>query len=68
MTINSDLLRAIRGPLLLIALGLLFTEDYFGPVSFSKTWPVLLIVYGVLVLLERMVVREGAGATPGGSR
>ncbi len=65
---SSALLRALRGPLLLITVGLLFVADYFGSVPFYRTWPVLLIVYGFLKLLERMVApREGAGAPAGGT-
>ena len=63
---SSELMRAIRGPILLIVLGLLFVGDYFGPFPFYQTWPVLLIVYGALKLLERVLVpRESAPA--GGS-
>jgi Domain of unknown function (DUF5668) len=48
------LLQAIRGPIMLIALGTLVALDYFQGVSFvRRTWPVLLIVFGVMKLLER---------------
>jgi len=60
---NSDspaLLRAVRGPVLLITLGVLFTVDYFHGYPFHRTWPVLLIVFGILKLLERMSVRQAA--------
>ncbi len=50
---SSLLMVAIRGPILLIALGLLFAADQFDYVEFSRTWPVLIILYGVLKLLER---------------
>ena len=55
------LLRAIRGPLLLITLGTLFAVDHFGPYTFWRTWPVLLIVYGVLKLLEYAGPRPTGG-------
>jgi len=61
------LVRAVRGPILLIVLGLLFTADYYGPSPFSRTWPVLLIVYGALWLLERVVPESGAEASRGGA-
>jgi hypothetical protein len=62
------LIRAIRGPILLMAAGLLFAGDYFGPFPFYRTWPVLLIVYGVLKLAERIFVPRDSGETPvGGS-
>lgn len=49
----AELMRAIRGPVLLIALGALLAVDRFSGVAFTKTWPVLLIVYGLMKLLER---------------
>lgn len=50
---GSPLISAIRGPILLIVLGLLFAADQFGYFAFSRTWPVLIIVFGVLKLFER---------------
>ncbi len=51
---RSALLRAVRGPIMLITLGALFSWEYAGGQPFSRTFPVLLIVYGVLKLLERL--------------
>jgi hypothetical protein len=45
---------AICGPLLLITLGLLLAEDQVGSVSFGRTWPVLLIVFGLCKLADFM--------------
>lgn len=70
---RTMLVRAARGPILLITLGLLFLTDFFGPYPFYKTWPVLLIVVGAMKLLERVVIREAeeaeaaAGGPPGGT-
>jgi hypothetical protein len=50
---NPGFLSAIRGPVMLITLGLLLSIDHFGTVSFSRTWPVLLIVFGIFKLMER---------------
>ncbi len=51
---NSDLVQAIRGPIMLITLGVLVSLDYFQGISFTgRTWPTLLIVFGLLKLLER---------------
>jgi len=47
------LMRAVRGPILLITVGTLFAVDHVGPYSFSTTWPALLIVIGLLKLMER---------------
>jgi len=57
---KAALLRAVRGPVLLITLGLLFTADYFYGYAFHRTWPVLLIVFGIMKLLERMGARQAA--------
>ncbi len=61
-TARQAFLRAIRGPIMLITLGALFAWDHFGGFAFSRTFPILLIVYGVLKLLERI----GAGAAESG--
>lgn len=52
------LARAARGPVLLITLGVLMAYDQMGGWSFSRTWPVLLIVFGIFKLLERVSDRE----------
>ena len=66
MAADPHLLRAIRGPITLITLGVLFTFDHFTPYSFSQTWPVLLIVFGLLSLLRRQASHAGppAGEQP----
>jgi len=50
---ESSLVAAIRGPVVLITLGVLFLIDQAGIYAFRQTWPVLIIVFGVLTLLER---------------
>jgi hypothetical protein len=50
---EPSLVRTIRGPLTLITVGVLFALNNFTPYSFDKTWPVLLIVFGLLSLLKR---------------
>ena len=51
---ESHLSPAIRGPVMLIAIGALFALDYSAGVSFGKTWPILLIVAGLLHLSGRL--------------
>ncbi len=46
-------IRAIRGPITLITLGVLFALQNFTRFGFDQTWPVLLIVFGLLSLLQR---------------
>jgi hypothetical protein len=48
-----SLMRAVRGPILLITIGTLFAIDHVGPYAFSTTWPALLIIIGLLKLMER---------------
>jgi hypothetical protein len=41
---------AIRGPIILITIGALFLLDRMTSLTFSQTWPVILIVTGALAL------------------
>jgi hypothetical protein len=50
---NPYLMRAIRGPIILITVGSLFALDHFSTVPFDRSWPVLIIVIGLLQLLDR---------------
>jgi hypothetical protein len=52
---DRTLVSAIRGPITLITVGLLFALNNFTPYRFHQTWPVLLIVFGLLSLLRRSV-------------
>ena len=54
MNVNDvNLLRAIRWPITLITLGLLFALNNFTDLGFHQTWPVLLIVFGLMSLVGR---------------
>jgi hypothetical protein len=55
--VSYSLIQAIRGPIMLIALGTLVAMDYFGVYGFGRTWPVLIILFGFLKLLEKVVAR-----------
>ena len=44
------LVRAVRGPIILITIGTLFALDHFTPWGFQQTWPVILIVIGALAI------------------
>ena len=46
------LMRALTGPLLLTTLGLLLVIDHMGGTSFGRTWPALLIVFGLCKVAE----------------
>lgn len=60
---GATVMQAVRGPLLLITLGALLAIDHMGPFPFWRTWPVLIIVFGLLKLLER-AVRQDEPANP----
>jgi hypothetical protein len=47
---SAYLCRAVTGPIILITIGVLFAFDRFTDFRFSQTWPVLLIVIGLLRL------------------
>jgi hypothetical protein len=50
---NALYIQAIRGPVLLVSIGVLFAIHQAGVLSFARTWPLLVIVIGVMKLLER---------------
>ena len=60
---SNEFVRAVRGPIILITIGTLFALDHFTAWSFHQTWPVILIVVGLLTLAGRM---SRPGPTPGG--
>lgn len=47
---GHPLARTVFGPIMLITLGSLFAVEYNGGPSVSRTWPVLIIVAGLLKL------------------
>jgi hypothetical protein len=53
----GSFVQAIRGPIMLITLGTLVAIDYAGVYGFWRTWPILIIVFGVLKLLERAAAK-----------
>ena len=59
-----NLVQAIRGPIMLILLGTLVAMDYFGVYGFSRTWPILIIAFGFLKLLEKLVAHPGPAMPP----
>jgi hypothetical protein len=69
MTPLAALLRALRGPVMLIALGALLAIQRSTDYGLSKTWPALLILLGLAKLAERIAARApvaGEGDAKGG--
>lgn len=56
--------QASRGPVLLITIGVLFAIQQAGLLSFSRTWPLILIVLGIMKLIERLVAPPPAAFGP----
>jgi hypothetical protein len=60
----SSVIQAIRGPIMLITLGALVAIDYAGIYGFWRTWPILIIVFGLLKLLERASAKPAPPSYP----
>ena len=58
---QSCTIRGLAGPAVVITLGVLWLlhETHGGRFSFGSTWPVILIVIGVLHLASSMASRDG---------
>lgn len=59
--ISAPLITAIRGPIMLILVGILFVLGQRGWFGIGVTWPILIIAYGVLKLLERSFAPKTEG-------
>ena len=64
MISDARLIRCIRGPVMLITLGVLLIIHQFTSASFSQLWPVLVIVLGIMILLERLSGQGDPGLPP----
>ena len=62
---GAALTRSIKGPVMLITVGVLFALQNFTPYGFAQTWPVLLVVAGLLSLLGRVVEPTPPPVEPG---
>ncbi|HYP12872.1 MAG TPA: DUF5668 domain-containing protein [Bryobacteraceae bacterium] len=55
MRTSYELIRAVRGPVVLILLGVIFALDHAGTLGFERSWPILIIAIGVFKLIERLL-------------
>ncbi len=58
------LVRRLRGPAFLIMVGITALLNQWGVLSFSRSWPLYLILAGVLGLAERAALANGASGNP----
>lgn len=60
---------SLTGPVVLITLGVLFALDHtWGRFEFTQTWPVLLIVIGIVKLIARTASDAGHAIWSGSPR
>jgi hypothetical protein len=58
------LIRRLRGPAFLIMVGITALLNQWGVLSFSRSWPLYLILAGVIGLAERAALSTGASRFP----
>ncbi len=58
------LIRRLRGPAFLILLGVTALLNQWGVLSFGRSWPLYLILAGVLGLAERAAIVAAPPAAP----
>jgi hypothetical protein len=59
---GAQFAQCIRGPVLLITVGILFAIHQAGLLNFSRTWPLIIIVVGIMKLIERAFSQPGSGS------
>ena len=60
------LLRRLRGPLILVTIGVMALLNQYDVLSFGRSWPLILIVIGILMLAERIALTQMPPPPPGG--
>ncbi len=60
--------QAVRGPILMITIGVLFAMHQADIIPFSRTWPLIIIVVGVVKLAERIGTPHPPIPPAGGSQ
>jgi hypothetical protein len=56
--------RRLMGPAVVLTLGFLFLFESLGRVSFSRTWPILLLIIGAVKLYQSSASTEGHTTLP----
>jgi hypothetical protein len=59
------LIRRLRGPAFLILVGVTALLNQWGVLSFSRSWPLYLILAGVIGLAERAAIAVDPPVAPG---
>ena len=62
---GASFIQAARGPIMLMTLGILLAIHQNTAWGFEQTFPVLIIVFGIMKLLERAAAPPLPGMPPG---
>ncbi|MGH9584462.1 MAG: LiaI-LiaF-like domain-containing protein [Bryobacteraceae bacterium] len=57
--------QAVRSPILVVTIGVLFAIQQAGILPFSRTWPLIIIMIGLMKLIERLLAPHPPYAQPG---
>lgn len=58
-------LRRMRGPILLLTFGITAILDEYAGIGYSRSWPLYLIVWGLLKLAENAILAQHPPVPPG---
>jgi hypothetical protein len=59
-------LRRMRGPIFLLTFGVTAILDVYTPIDYGKSWPLYIIVWGVLKLAENALLVQNPPGPPQG--
>jgi hypothetical protein len=59
-------LRRMRGPIILLTFGVTAILDEYAGISYAHSWPLYIIVWGLLKLAENAILAQNPPATPTG--
>lgn len=57
-------LRRMRGPIILLTFGITAILDEYAGISYSHSWPLYIIVWGLLKLAENAILAQNPPAQP----
>jgi hypothetical protein len=58
-------LRRMRGPIFLLTFGVTAILDVYTPIDYGRSWPLYIIVWGVLKLAENALLVQNPPPPPG---
>lgn len=58
-------LRRMRGPIFLLTFGITAILDVYTPIDYGRSWPLYLIVWGLLKLAENAILAQNPPPPPG---